>query len=321
MTVRRDPTIFAASIATGLGLAALTLKSRGERVPKALSLRAPSLGFVKPGGTTKAAQRMNQAAGLLATSVLADSAMEHYRGSFHNKAMIAPLVSAALSLAVSIHGNRDERPKAHRVRDSVYAAAALTGLIGTAFHLYNVCKRPGGLSWQNLFYSAPIGAPAALILSGATGFLSERVRDTEPGATPSICGVPAGRVVAAGTSLGLLGTVAEAALLHFRGAFHDPFMFLPVAVPPVGAALIGNAALGLTHEKRPWTRLWLRLTALLGIIGAGFHTIGIARNMGGWRNWKQNLLNGPPIPAPPSFTGLALAGLAALRLMEDHPDG
>ena len=48
--------------------------------------------------------------------------------------------------------------------------------------------------------------------------------------------------------------------------------------------------------------------------------IGVARNMGGWRNWSQNLLNGPPIPAPPSFTGLALAGLAALGLLEDHPD-
>jgi hypothetical protein len=42
--------------------------------------------------------------------------------------------------------------------------------------------------------------------------------------------------------------------------------------------------------------------------------------MGGWRNWSQNVLNGPPIPAPPSFTGLALAGLAGLGLMQDHPD-
>jgi hypothetical protein len=41
--------------------------------------------------------------------------------------------------------------------------------------------------------------------------------------------------------------------------------------------------------------------------------------MGGWRNWSQNILNGPPIPAPPSFTGLALAGLAALGLIEEHP--
>jgi hypothetical protein len=39
--------------------------------------------------------------------------------------------------------------------------------------------------------------------------------------------------------------------------------------------------------------------------------------MGGWRNWNQNILNGPPLPAPPSFTGLALAGLAALSLIEE----
>jgi hypothetical protein len=42
--------------------------------------------------------------------------------------------------------------------------------------------------------------------------------------------------------------------------------------------------------------------------------------MGGWRNWSQNILNGPPLPAPPSFAGLALAGLAALELMKEHSD-
>ena len=28
------------------------------------------------------------------------------------------------------------------------------------------------------------------------------------------------------------------------------------------------------------------------------------------------MIDGPPLPAPPSFTGLALAGIAALRLAE-----
>ena len=58
----------------------------------------------------------------------------------------------------------------------------------------------------------------------------------------------------------------------------------------------------------------------MGYAGAAFHLRGVARQMGGWRNWTQNVLNGPPVPAPPSFTGLALAGLAALGLLEDHPD-
>ena len=119
---------------------------------------------------------------------------------------------------------------------------------------------------------------------------------------------------------GIVGTVGEAALLHFRGQFHDPFMYLPVTVPPVAAALCTAAALGEAGVPRPLTRWLLRATASLGIAGSVFHAIGVGRDMGGWRNWRQNLLNGPPLPAPPAFTGLAMAGLAALALLEDDED-
>ncbi|WP_254073378.1 hypothetical protein [Acidisphaera sp. S103] len=302
----------------GLGVLILSRRRRPTRVTALPVLAAPP---VDRGTAIHAAKRLNRAAGTLAASVLADSAVEHYRGSFHNKAMFAPLVTSALSLAVSVHGVADKRPAAHWFRDTVYVVAGLTGLIGTAFHIYNVGKKPGGMSWQNLFYSAPIGAPAALLLSGGVGFLAERVRDNKPGTDPLIAGLPAGRVVAAATGAGLLGTVAEAGLLHFRGAYHDPFMFAPVTIPPVAAGLLTNAAYGPACSNRRLTRWWLRLTALLGFAGTGFHAYGVARNMGGWRNWRQNVLNGPPLPAPPSFTGLALAGLAALGLLEDNPDG
>lgn len=326
----RNMTATATFSAALLGLAALALTRRRSGVLQAAALQAPRLPTPRlpariaprldPRGAVRAAQRLNRASGLLAASVLADSAVEHYRGAFHNKAMVTPLVSASLSLAASAHGSSDMRPEPHRMRDGVYLAAGLTGLAGTCFHLYNIGKKVGGFSWQNLFYAAPVGAPAALALSGAMGFLAERVRDTAPGMPPTIAGLPAGRAVGAATSVGLLGTVAEAGLLHFRGAYQNPFMFAPVTVPPVAAALIGGAALGRTGTRRLWTRRWLRLTAAMGFAGALFHVRGVARQMGGWRNWSQNLLNGPPIPAPPSFTGLALAGLAALGLMEDHPD-
>ena len=112
------------------------------------------------------------------------------------------------------------------VRDGVYATAALTGLIGTGFHIFNISKKPGGFSWQNLFYSAPIGAPAALILSGMMGFLAERVRDTTPGIAPTIGGISAGRAVAAATSVGLLGTVGGGGTAAFPRrlprSFHVP---------------------------------------------------------------------------------------------------
>ena len=259
---------------------------------------------------------MNRAAGLLAASVLADSAVEHYRGSFENRAMYAPLLISALSLAVSGHGVGDRREGAHAVRDATYVAAGVTGLIGTCFHVYNVMKRPGTVSLSNLFYGAPVGAPMALLLSGLLGYAAERVRDAPPGGKPRIAGLPAGRATAALTALGLFGTVGEAGLLHFRGAFQDPAMYLPVTVPPVAAMLLGNAAFAPRRNDRWFTRWWLRLTAVLGVVGVGFHAFGVSRDMGGWRNWSQNVLNGPPIPAPPSFTGLALAGLVALGLLE-----
>ena len=291
----------------------------GALRPPAQQRRA-ILRRAEPTVHVKAARRLNRAAGVLATSVLADSAVEHYRGSFENRAMYLPLVVGALSLAVSGHGVGDQRTGAHAVRDTVYAIAGVTGLAGTAFHLYNITKRPGGFSWLNLFYAAPIGAPMALLLSGLLGFTAERVRDNAPGVTPRVLGLPAGRAVAALSALGILGTVGEAGLLHFRGAYHDPAMFLPISVPPVAAGLLGDVALARRRKDRWFTRWWLRLTAALGLAGVGFHIFGVARNMGGWRNWSQNVLNGPPIPAPPSFTGLALAGLAALGLLEGRTD-
>ncbi|SPP97130.1 conserved membrane protein of unknown function [Bradyrhizobium vignae] len=269
--------------------------------------------------TVETARKLNRAAGMLAASVLADSSVEHYRGSFKNKAMYTPLLVSALTMATSLHGTADMRPFAHKARDATYLLAAATGLVGSGFHLYNVGKRVGGFSWQNLFYGAPLGAPMAILLSGLLGFCSERVR--EAGRTrPRIFGLPAGRAIAAVAGAGLLGTTGEAGLLHFRGAYHNPFMLLPVTLPPIGAALLLSAAghrSGRTHRV---ARSWMRLLTAMGLAGVGFHAYGVSRNMGGWRNWSQNILNGPPIPAPPSFAGLALAGLAALGLMRAHPD-
>ena len=45
---------------------------------------------VVPAGK-RAAGGLDRASALLAAAALADSAVEHYRGSFHNKAMYAPL--------------------------------------------------------------------------------------------------------------------------------------------------------------------------------------------------------------------------------------
>jgi hypothetical protein len=263
-----------------------------------------------------AGRQVNLASAILALSVLADSGVEHYRGSFRNRAMFAPLGVAGLTLAASLLGVADFRPQRHPGRDAVYATAAATGLIGLGFHTYNVLKRPGRLSWENLFYGAPIGAPVALLLAGLLGRTGEKVRSR----ARRYLGLPLERVLGLVSAVGLAGTVGEAGLLHFRGAFQNPAMVLPVSGPPVAAVLLGHACATERARTSRIARAWLRLTAALGLLGVGFHTFGVARSMGGWRNWRQNLLNGPPLPAPPSFTGLALAGLAALALIEERHD-
>ena len=264
-----------------------------------------------------AARQLNLGAALLALAVLADSAVEHYRGSFHNRAMYVPLASAALALGGSLHGTLDRRAKHHPTRDAIYALAAVTGIAGLGFHAYNINKRPGGWSWLNLFYAAPIGAPFALTLSGFLGRGAEKARGLKRHRTDRTLGVPLQRLLAAVSAAGILGTAGEAALLHFRGAYHNPAMVLPVSVPPIAATLLGVAAVSPRRKTHRLARWWLRLTAFLGFAGVGLHAYGISRNMGGWRNWSQNVLNGPPLPAPPSFTGLALTGLAALSLIEE----
>jgi len=127
------------------------------------------------------------------------------------------------------------------------------------------------------------------------------VRDTLITQNPKLLGKGAGRILGLVTASGLLGTSSEAGLLQFRGSFQNPAMLLPVTIPPVAAALMLNAAAGDARRPRPFTRAWLGLTSLMGVAGVGFHIFGVSRAMGGWRNWRQNMVDGPPIPAPPSF--------------------
>lgn len=256
---------------------------------------------------THAARLLNGGALVLACSALADSGMEHDRSHFDNRAMyVAPIVSA-LTLAVSGRGIQAPRHRGPLARDS-FLLAVLTGLAGLGFHTYNIGKRAGGFSLLNLFYAAPLGAPGAVSLAGVLGLAAQ-------GLFPRPTRL-AGRNLALVTAAGLLGTVAEAGLLHFRGAFQNPYMYLPVSLPPAAAAALTLAAWRPTHTRLRAARILVGATAVLGVAGTMFHAYGIHRNMGGWRNWSQMLLQGPPLPAPPGFTGVALGGLGALHLLE-----
>ena len=308
------PVVVLAAGAIGAGLLAWFASGRSKRLDPAASggrSYAPRGRAV----TASAAQRLNHASTMLAASVLFDSGLEHYRGQFFNRAMYTPIIVSSVTLAASLHGAGDTDPGSSRVRHGVQALAGLTGLIGFGFHAYNVGKREGGYSFQNLFYSAPIGAPMALTLAGILGVAAERVRDADPDA-PRLGGLPAGPALALATAGMLAGTTLEAGLLHFRGAFQNPAMYIPVSLPPLAAALLARAAAkpaGASQAEAKWG-MWA--VSAMGVGGVAFHAYGVARMMGGWDNWRQNLIDGPPLPAPPSFSGVALGGLAALELLE-----
>jgi hypothetical protein len=264
-----------------------------------------------PNRNLRAAEALGAGAAILCVSVALDSAIEHYRGQFKDRAMFVGPTMALLGIGAAAYiAFRPERANDTLPRIALVTVGA-TGLIGLGFHTYNILKRPGELDALNLFYGAPMGAPAALTLAGLYGIIAgemlsgrEYVRTRLP------------RHVAGLIAFSLMGTVAEAGLLHFRGAFQDPAMYAPVTIPPLAALSIGAAALSprATAVAEPL----LKATAILGIAGPIFHAYGIHRNMGGWRNWSQMILQGPPLPAPPAFLGIAAAGLGILPALRER---
>ena len=260
-----------------------------------------------------AALRVQAGAAVLAAAVLADSAIEHYRGGFFRPAMYVAPVAAGMTCGAAIAGARNAAGR-HRLHDAVYVLAAAVGAAGSWFHLTNLSNR-GGWRWTNLFYGAPAAAPLGLHVAGLLGLCADRLR-RPVNAQGWVQLRLISSSVAILSAIGLVGTSAEAWLFHFRGAFHNPFMHVPVMLPPMAAGALVAAT---TTRETAWVRaaeVLLQAAAVIGVAGIGFHAYGVHRRMGGWRNWTQNILSGPPLPAPPAFTGLALAGLAALRLMQ-----
>jgi hypothetical protein len=252
-----------------------------------------------------AACALSAGAAALCFSVLADSALEHYRGRFRNRTMYVPLAVAARAL----WNNAAAGVQPRRGKEWEHLLTAATGAVGLGFHAYNILKRPGRLSWHNLFYAAPAGAPAALSIAGLLGLAADLADAEDTILDRDVLARLASALIAGG----IAGSAAEAWLLHFRGAFHNPAMLLPVTVPPVAAAMLLRNA--ITGTPRDSTRAALAATAVLGVGGTALHVWGVSRGMGGWRNWSQNLLSGPPLPAPPAFTGLAVAAFGTLGMM------
>ena len=144
-----------------------------------------------------------------------------------------PLAVAALTLGASAFGAADPRPRRHLTRDSIYAVAAATGLAGLAFHTVQHQQAPG-----RPVLAEPVlrGSHRGAARVSSAGLLRVRglnvhVISLSGDATRArhFGGPCSGGDQCRGTG----GGRAEAALMHFRGAYHNPAMTLPVTVPPV----------------------------------------------------------------------------------------
>jgi hypothetical protein len=104
-----------------------------------------------------------------------EAGYNHYQSYFANPLQYIPLVvGPALSLAQALAELPDGPVRrAGRQSEVVLAALALVaGGIGFGFHVKNTVRRPGGWSWQNLFYGPPLVAPLQLSGQGMFGLLA-----------------------------------------------------------------------------------------------------------------------------------------------------
>ncbi len=322
--------------ALGVALTRRSLPGTGQMTPTTLvSPRPPRLGVVlvgvgasllaaavcgralaprrQPTRGRRAARRIRDGAAILGASVLADSAIEHFRGGYHNPAMYAAPATAAVAIAASLAEPRQK----HALPRIGHALSLAVGIAGLAFHAYNIGKRPGGFCWNNLFYAAPFGAPGALVLAGLLGLASE-----------AAAALPRGRH----------GRMRSSRRRAARSPRWWALRCSPrrprsgcctcaarITIPACTCRSRCRRQPGSCCWARPWRpmprrrrmlRQTLQATNALGVIGTGFHIYGVQRHMGGWANWRQAAVAGPPTPAPISFAGLGLAGLAALDLIE-----
>lgn len=252
---------------------------------------------------------------LLTIILLADAFAGHYRSGFEHKSQYAPflsggflIIAAILILILPLSGWTNAL-----LRIAGWTAAA-SGFVGFGFHhFYGIVKKPGGYKWllHYLMYGAPPLAPLGLSAVGVLALIAARGLEKET----QIFGLDLRVALLGFVAVTLLGAILQTGILHYRGAFNNPLMYLPLSIPfasVVSAILMVSmptSATGLILE------IFLWLTFLTGFVGLGMHLRGFDRQMGGLYSAVFNWLEGPPAFAPALFAGFAAVGLLAVYLL------
>ena len=102
---------------------------------------------------------------------------EHYRASFGNRWMWAPVIVAAPMTAAGVAGVFSRRA-AKRLLPLTSLLVLANGIQGTYLHVRGIGRKPGG--WSNTLYNVvmgpPIFAPMSYAAVGAMGILAAILR-------------------------------------------------------------------------------------------------------------------------------------------------
>jgi hypothetical protein len=254
-------------------------------------------------------------AAVLTLLTLAEALTGHYRSGFPLRAQHAPFASGGLLVVAAV--TTIAAPGAPWARMALTAAGWLsiaTGVIGVGYHhYYGIAKKAGGYRWllHYLMYGAPQLAPLALSASGALAVIAANGM----AGRPAIVGIDLRAALLGIVAVALAGAVAQAGILHYRGAFSNPLMYAPLTAPLLAA--VASAWSVVDPSPRAWSVLTplFALTFVTGFVGVGMHLRGVDRQMGGLHVWLFNLLQGPPVWAPTIFSGFAVVGLAVVHLL------
>ncbi|WP_426515542.1 hypothetical protein ACPPVQ_13120 [Diaminobutyricibacter sp. McL0618] len=124
------------------------------------------------------------------------------------------------------------------------------------------------------------------------------------------------RSLSALTAVGAIVTAGEIFFEHDKASFGNKWMWVPVALGPVGAAA-GIA--GFFSQRMAKTLLPVAALTIIanGVQGTYLHARGIGQKPGGWRNLRYNLEMGPPLLAPLLVTMVGGMGVLAAILRRE----
>ena len=252
---------------------------------------------------------------LLTAVLLPDAFAGHYRSGFANKSQYAPFLSGSLLIIAALLAVfLSSSGWANTVLQIAGWIAVIGGIVGFGLHhFYGIVKKPGGYGWvlHYLMYGAPPLAPLGLSAIGALALITARglAKETQ------IYGFDLRAALLVFVAVSLFGAILQSCILHYRGAFNNPLMYLPLTAPlfavfaAVWVILMPNGTLFSVLAVFLW------LTLLTGFIGLGMHLRGFDRQMGGLYVAVFNWTEGPPAFAPALFAGFAAVGLVTIYLL------